>query len=485
MTPMRAAAVALLVALALVTGCGGTDIGAGPDSSAGLLKPGALVYWQTVSDPDSGQWEQAEDLLDKFPDSEQWIAELKKEIAAEGVTWEADVKPALGSVVDLAVYAQVGDSPAVVGLTNPDDKDKLLELVRKLDAKSDEPVVSRVVGDWVALSESQQAIDAALKHEGGLALADDETFKSALEALPDDALSRVYLDPARAIELVGEGPERDALDMLGLDGLDFAGAWAKAKEDGAELALALRGEGADRLLGTGEPYASKLLEKVPADAFAFLTSQGGGLQGQLQGVRDNPLFAMGLRELERETGIDIDEVVALLEGEIAFYVRPAAPLPEFTLLLDAEDAAQSRASVEQILRVAANELGGEVTEDGDVTTGRFDGFTVNVGSIDGLVVVSTSKAGITDLQAAGDKLPDSDRYDAALEAAGAPDQYTGLAYVDLTEVSELIRSYLGFAGEEDELPPSVSRNQEPLRSLVAYGTEDGTLSTFLAFLEID
>ncbi len=166
MTRMRAA-VALLAALTLLTACGGSNVGAAPASSAGLLKPGAIVYWQTVSDPDSAEWKQAEDLLARFPDGDRWLAQLKEELQAEGVTWEQDVKPALGPVVDVAVYRGGGtESPAVVGLTNPEDKDKLLALVRKLNAKSDEPAIARVVGDWVAISDREESIDAALKQHG-------------------------------------------------------------------------------------------------------------------------------------------------------------------------------------------------------------------------------------------------------------------------------------------------------------------------------
>jgi hypothetical protein len=128
-------------------------------------------------------------------------------------------------------------------------------------------------------------------------------------------------------------------------------------------------------------------------------------------------------------------------------------------------------------------MGGEVTEDGAVTTARFGGFTVSVGTTDGAVVVSTSTKVFA--RSVEDSLGDSERYQAALEAADAPDEYTGLAYVDITETWELIRSYLGFAGGNDQLPPSVSRNLEPLKSLVAYGTRDGSLSTALAFLEIE
>jgi hypothetical protein len=486
---MRVVAVALLATLTLALGaCGSSDVGAAPASSAGLLKPGALVYWQTVSDPDSDQWNQAEALLKKFPDGDRWIAQLKKELESEGVTWAGDVKPALGSVVDVAVYGRAGaGSPSFVALTNPTDKDKLLELVRKLNQTSDdEDAVTRIVGDWVAISTSETAIDAALKGEGGQSLADDDGFKSAMDELPDDALSRVYADPARALELAPDAMDRKALTMFGLDKLEFAGAWAKAKENGSELAAALRGEGADRLLGTGDPYTSKLLEKVPDDAFAFMSFQGGGLKGQLDRLRGNPMFELGLRDFERESGVDVDEVSALLDGEVAFYARPAAsPVPEFTLLLDSTNPADAKASVERILRLAANHMGGEVTEDGDVTTARFGGFRVNVGALEGVVVVTTAKDALADLEAKGDKLSDSERYKAALDAAEAPEQYTGLAYVDVSQTWELIRSYLGFSGENDQLPPSVSRNLEPLKSLVAYGTQDGSLSTSLVFLEIE
>jgi hypothetical protein len=483
---MRVAGVALLASLTLALGaCGGSDVGAGPASSAGLLKPGALVYWQTVSDPDSDQWNQAEELLKKFPDGDRWIAQLKHALQDEGVSWDVDVKPALGSVVDVAVYGRAGaESPSFVVLTNPAAEDKLLELVRKLNQKSDEDAVTRIVGDWVAVSTSQASIDAALKEEGGGSLAEDDAFKSAMGELPDDAFSRVYIDPARALELAEGTMERKALAMFGLDKLEFAGAWAKTKTNGAEIAAALRGEGADQLLGTGEPYESKLLDKVPADAFAFVTFQGGGLRGQLDRIRGNPLFELGLRDFEREFGVDVDEVSALLDGEVAFYARPAAsPLPEFTLLLDSQKPAEARASAERILRLAADRLGGEVTEEGDVTTARFGGFMIAVGTKDGAVVLSTSTNVFS--RSVADGLGDSERYKGALDAAGAPDQYTGLAYVDITQAWELVRSYLGFSGENDELPPSVSRNLEPLKSLVAYGTRDGSLSTSLAFLEID
>jgi hypothetical protein len=491
MQTVRALSVALIATFALAAaGCGSGDVGTGAGPSpATQLKPGALVYWETVSDSDSDQWQQAEDLLRRFPDGDKWIARLRQLVADQGVDWEQDVKPALGETTAAAVYSQSGEQgPQVVALTNPDDPDKAVALVAKLDERSGgDPTVSRVVGDWVVVSESEAAIAAALKPANGGSLADDAGFNSAMDELPDDALTRLYADPAAALAAFGSADQdaAGALKMLGFDRLDFAGAWAKAKDNGAELALALSGEGAARLLGTGEPYSSALLDRVPADAFAFVSFQGRPATRQFEEFQRNPLYSMGFQEFERQLGIKFADLVALFDGEVAFYARPAVPIPELTLLLDSANAQEARASAENLLRAVARTEGAEVTEDGDVTTAVFDNFTVNLGALEGMVVLTTSKRALADLAESGDKLPDSDRYKAALDAAGAPDEYTGLAYADLAETVELIQGYLAFAGRSEKLPGDVARNLEPLKSLVTWGTREGDVASAQAFVEID
>ena len=485
---MRAAWITLLATLAFAAaGCGGEDIGAGQASGAEILKAGALVYWEMESDPDSGQWQQAEELLKRFPDGEKWIAELKKELESEeGVTWEGDVKPALGDQVAVAVYAKSMTDVSVVGMTNPEDPEKTVALVKKLDEgeTEDGPTFSRVIDDWVVISDKQASIDSALKGEGGQSLADAEGFKNGMAELPEDALSRVYFDPAAALDAFGgaDAETTKALRMFGLDKLDFAGAWAKARDDGVELAGAVRGEGADKLLGTGTSYASKLLERVPADAFAFYSIQGAGLTQQFEALSSNPLYSMALRQAESELGIKIDEIVQLFDGEVAFYAAPGAPIPALTLLLEADDPAQARQTADRLLRTLAQREGGEVTEDGGVTTANFDGFTVNLGSLEGALVLTTSKRAIEELASSGEKLADSDRFGKALDAAGAPDDYTGLLYTDLAEAVELAMGYADAA--ETNVPPEVSSNLKPLRSLVVYGEKDGDLASSLIFLEI-
>lgn len=486
---MRAAWITLLATLAFAAaGCGSEDIGAGQASGAEILKAGALVYWETESDPDSDQWQQVEELLKRFPDGEKWIAQLKAELESEeGVTWEGDVKPALGEQVAVAVYAKSMEDVSVVGMTNPEDPEKTVALIKKLDRGDNEggPTLSRVVDDWVVISDKQASIDSSLKVEGGQSLADAEGFKNGMAELPEDALSRVYFDTAAALDAFGDAdPETaKAFRVFGLDSIDFAGAWAKAREDGAEIAGALRGEGADKLLGTGKSYASKFLDRVPADAFAFYSIQGGGLTQQFEALRGNPLYGMAFREAESELGIKIDDIVRLFEGEVAFYAAPGAPIPELTLLLESADPAQARQSAVRLLEILAQRADGVIEEEDGLTTANFDGFTVNLGTIEDALVLTTSKRAIDELGGSGDKLADSDRFKKALDAAGTPESYTGLLYTDLAEAVELALGYASAA--EEDLPAEVTRNLKPLRSLVVYGEKDGDLATSLIFLEIE
>lgn len=488
MRPMRAFSAGLLATLVLAAaGCGGESIGAGESGAAELVKAGALVYWEIDSNPDSDQWQQVEELIRRFPDGDKWIEELRKSWEKDTeVTW-AETKEALGDDGAVVVYASSVNDVQVVGLLHPDDVEKTMAFVEKANQSEDDPddrLIARKVDDWVVLSDKEASIDAALKGEDGQALSDVQAFEDGMAELPGDALSRVYVDVAAAVKTFGaaEPEATQAFQLMGLDDIDFAGAWAKAKDDGAEVAGTLRGEGADKLLGAAEEYRSGLLDMVPADAFAFFSFQGAATTAQLESLDDNPLYGQALQELEREVGVSLTDLARLFQGEVAFYAAPGAPIPELTLLLDAEDPAQARQSADQILRTQAERLGGEVTEDGDVTTAVFDGVSVNLATVENTVVATTTKAAIAELQGSGEKLADSDRYQEALDTAGAPEEYTGLAWVDLQETVELITGYASSSGEV--LPPEVSRNLVPLRSVVAYGEKDGDLGKALLFLEI-
>ena len=172
----------------------------------------------------------------------------------------------------------------------------------------DDPLVTRRVGDWIAASDKEASIDAALKGEPARRSPTTRPSRRAWRSCRTTrwAASTSTSRPRSRPSAVAQA---QALRMFGLDELDFAGAWAKARDDGAEVAGVVQGEGADKLLGASEEYSSDLLELVPADAFAFISFMGTGIGEQVGALRENPLYGSALKEFERETGVTVAEVL--------------------------------------------------------------------------------------------------------------------------------------------------------------------------------
>ena len=123
----------------------------------------------------------------------------------------------------------------------------------------------------------------------------------------------------------------------------------------------------------------------------------------------------------------LEQVLALLSGEVAFYARPGAAIPELTLALDprtergAGDAGQAR-------RQARRRSGGQVARHPGRPPGQ-DGqprasSRSTTAPSDGKVLITSGVSGIADY-GEGDALPDSDDFKQAQDAAGMPDSTGG------------------------------------------------------------
>jgi hypothetical protein len=486
------------LACAVVAGCGGTTkTGVSGESGASFVRSGALAYVALDSDLDSAQWQKVDKLLKKFPGREEWLAQLRQKLVKERLDYERDLKPALGPEVDIAVGP--GATPSHVSyawLTKPDSIEKAKALVAKLDASEGGPdtAATRVVGDWLVVSESQPMLDQTLKGEADKSLADDATFKEALAELPTDALVKAYVNGRQLAEFVraamGGGPQTTAagdgaLAPFGLDKLEWIGASLEAKDEGIRFDGGIKGVNGGRLVNAGAPYASKLISGVPAGALAFVSFQGGMFGDQLAELRMNPMFGQAFQQAEQELGMRLDDVLELLSNEVAFYVRRGPGIPEFSVALETPDTQGALTTIDQL----ANRVGrllhkqvDEETQDGvGVKSLGFPPVTVRWAGFDGRVLLTTAPTGVTDYRDGGGKLSDDPSYKGALDAAGAPDKTGGLVYVNLEDGLQLIQNYLGFEGG---VPPGVRANLKPLQSFVAYSTTSGDLTKLTAFLEI-
>ena len=130
---------------------------------------------------------------------------------------------------------------------------------------------------------------------------------------------------------------------------EFLSAALAAEDSGFRLVGAGRTESEPK--AQIEPFESKFLSDVPADAVAFLTFRGGDeFEQQLEEMKRDGDLDEGLDELERMLGFRIESLIDLLSHEVALYVRPGSPIPEVTLLVDAPDEQEVLGRVNATLR---------------------------------------------------------------------------------------------------------------------------------------
>jgi Protein of unknown function (DUF3352) len=483
------AVAALAVAVA---GCGGsTKTGSVSDESgATLVSSAALAYAATDSDLSSDQWQQVDDLLQKFPIHDKLISELKKAVADEGLDYEDDIAPALGPEVD---WVAVGSSPndlAWAALTKPDSIDKAKALIKKLDASEGgdrDPSATRVVGDWLVASDDEASIDRVLKGSG-TALADDDQFKAAQAKVPGDALVKAYVNGRLAAEafksLLGGAAQTTASggsSPFGLDKLDWLSASLVAKDNGVVVEANVKGA---TPTGAGSaPYASKLISGVPADALAFATFRGSGDGNPIDQLRSNPALAPAVAQAEHMLGMRLEPILALLGHETAVYVRRGPGLPEFSFVLESPDTSRALATLDRLAQRVATLTGAKLGDESNgVRSLNLGQVTLRWTGFDGRVLLTTGPTGIDDYRASGDKLADDSGFKDALDAAGVPDKTNGFVYVDLRQSLELIQNYVGLSGEK--VPAELRENLKPLQSFVAYATSSDGTGTASAFLEL-
>lgn len=461
-----------LVLAILAAGCGGDGSGsaAGTEAAATVVPASAAGYISINTDLDSEQWELVKELSRKFPGRDQLLQAITSELANEDVALERDLEPALGPELAV-VFLEGQDEP--VGLTQPDDDEKLAELL----AKGDEPTVSRKIDGWTAFASGESQLDAFARAAEGAKLADDETFEEATGELPDEAVVKAYGAGealTEAFEAAGGG-SGDALAGGGT--LISVSAALEALDNGMKLSGFARAEDARG----GEPYEPTLLERIPGDALAVASFND--LASGIEQIRSDDAVQRFLPEVERALGVTLDELGAVFGGEGALYVRAGSPIPEVTLVTIADDEERALATLRRLAQ-RATALGATTgtaeLEGVDTTYVELQGVRVSFGAADGRVVVTSGRTAFRDLGAEGDKIVETDGFEQASEAVGLGDETSGFLYVDLEELIPLVEGFAGIAGAD--LPSEVSRNLEPLDTLLTTTSREGDEFRFTGFL---
>jgi hypothetical protein len=466
------APVLIAISVALASGCGGAGESAG--GGAGVVPLDAVVYASIDADKGSAQWDSALAVLDRLPGAREAADQaLVSALADENLDFGDDVDPALGPEV-VAVLLPGGHA---VGLTQPDDADKLLALLEKTAPGS----VTAEIEGWTAVAAKQADLDAYQQQLARGRLEDDERFTDVASGLPTDALAHVYLRGSGLASLASGLAGGAMLPGLGTGipstaALGEIGLALSAEDDGLKLSGVTRSSGE-----IGSSYTPTLLSRVPADARIVLSFSGS--DALLDNVRGAAGGAGAAKQFEDLVGVPLDRLVQLFAGEGVVYLRNGGgTIPEATVVLQPADPAAALQTLKQIADAVAKRTDATVetaTVAGqEITRLHLGDLTVELGRVDDVIVATNAAGGIASFAAVSSSLADDSHFKAAGERAGFDATTSGLLYVDVDGLVPLVTNLAG------DLPAGAPDALAAIDDVFVQTSADGSKLRFTGFVRV-
>ena len=492
--------IAALAAFAVVlAGCGAkNDASVSVPEGADFAPASSVVFVTGVTDPSSSQWQKAETLLGRFPGSEKLLADVREDLADDGLTWEQDVKPALGDELNLALLSYDDPEHNYVVFTKPKDEAKFTKLLESSDGRDHQ--VYRKIDGWTVFADNEEALDSfAAAQASGDSLADENPFGDAMAGLPEDAALRGYVAAEPLYSLIrrkaAADPDTQAFkafsDSFGkLEYLSFS---SSAEDDGLAFQAGYEStEGMD--LGS---YAAELDDTLPAGPLAYLSF--GNLEQYFNQAlstagTESPEFGKQLDQVQKALGLSLkDDLLPLFskEGAIAVY-DASESVPDVLFALRVDDEGKATELIDRLAALAAladvdvRPLSIQGAQ-GKVFDYSEDNLTIYAVVGDGKVLVSNTRVRIAEALGGGEKLSDDSVYKEALAASSTPDETSGLVYVNLKLTLPALFGLLDAVSESDSpeaIPPALRANVKPLQSAILSANQDGNRTTISGFVTI-
>ena len=497
---VRLIRLAALIALAFaLAGCGAkNDASSSAPDGADFAPASSVLFIAGVTDPGSSQWQKAEDLLGRFPGSEGLLADVREDLADDGLTWEEDVKPALGDELNLSLLSYDDADHNYVFFTKPKDEAKFTKLLESSDGRDRQ--VYRKIDGWTVFADNEEALNGfAAAQASGEPLADEEAFNDAMAGLPEDAALRGYVAAEPLYSLIqrqaAADPDAQAFkafsDSFGkLEYLSFS---SSAEDDGVAFEAGYASsDGMD--LGS---YAAELDDTLPAGALLYL-SFGDLEQYANQALdtagKDSPEFSRQLQQIQKALGFSLeDDLLPLFsqEGAIAVY-NASESVPDVLFALRVDDEGKATELIDRLAALAGLadvdvrplSIGGA---QGKVFSYPEDDLTIYAVVGDGKVLVSNTRSRVAASLGEGAKLSDDSVYEEALAASSTPDETSGFVYANLKLAIPALFGLLDAVSESDSaeaIPPHVQANVKPLQSAILSTKQDGDRTTISGFVTI-
>ena len=464
------------------------------------MPAGALAYVH-LSTADRTQDAQLRSFAGRFSLVGNALPRLAASVtpAAASLDFAKDIRPWLGD--DAAVALLDGGTPMLVAAVR--DKGAAGGMLDKLGAtpagvykgvalRQLEPsATAAITGEHLVVGPAAE-VRAAIDRDAGTgapSLADNRVFRRAAQSRTGAATLDVFatsLGLRRALDGRG-GLAGAAGRLLASPTLDGVDAQFTAEESGVRVnARVLRAPGGKRPAG----YTPTLADRAPANAAAFLS-----LPGLDAAARAVTAFGGGAtldaiaNALPMAAGVELDDLIAPLDGEAQITVTGGDAAPVFTVAARTRDEAATREGLARLQGPIGDRLAGGAPFTQIDQRGGTPAFSLNVtpelqptyAIAKGAVVASTSRTGLDQLAPAKAPLTKNEvlrkvmpEGDAKVEALGFLDSRQLLALAELTGLKALSS-------------PAARDDLGRIRSAAAVVEEDGdtpTDTTAELFLQI-
>ncbi len=476
-------------ALLVVSLVQGSEQGPRADGAVKLVPGNALLYVHAQVEPDGEQWRRAGEIVRELPALSRLRDQVLDSLSRgrRPLDFDTQVRPWIGDEAALALLpaGRRATSLILVRVADQVGARRFLEGAGKPRSQRHGGVTVRVygdlaaafVGDFLAVG-SPENVNAAIDARRRGSLAGTALFRRAVDQLKlEDPLAYAYA-PKRGLAEVLRG-QRGVVGqiraLLDRPGLTAAAASVRADLIGIRLSFATLTEPSGQT--AAEQFRPTLIRQVPAGTIAYLGASGpDGVLDQLQrlggGAGSLPPL---LERLRRNLGPQGEAAVAravrpLLDRESALIVTPPVSLPVVTLLVadtspkEGGDLLVALQPVIARLLEAPSQLGGQVPTlqqrriaGVEATSLRLSpGLELTYAAFEGMLVVSTSPAGIRQIRATGYSLEQNAAF--ATRLRDFLGRASSVVFLDLRRLTSLVeRAGLSATPGYRAIKPDIAR----------------------------
>ncbi len=372
-----------------------------PELSASVMVPETQIYASINLRPEKSELFKLQDIFERFKETkgfDEGYNDILDDFRNEtGVDIEDDILPwleelAIGITMDINNPEDI--SVVVLGGTSDSESststiEKILDYARdNNDFKfeeaeyrgydyifnEDEEIYLAIAKEYVILCSSNDLLKDVidLMAEGGESLADQPKFQNARAEMPSNRVGFFYMDTeamfSEAFDEAMSDYEYDTEDQEQIDLLEqtmpeYMVASAQCIDYGLKIDYYTKySEEIDHDLLLADNNELKSMKLIPADALGLISYSGiSSLWEQQRSSMDEEMI-QELDEIQNdireEIGYDLDEILALIDGEIAItmlpggmYISPDGEfdgMPRMVALVEIEDREEMDSFVEEM-----------------------------------------------------------------------------------------------------------------------------------------